>query len=113
MFKELGALAGLMRNLPKMQEQMRDMQARMEKISVEGDAGAGMVKIRVNGKMEITSCAISDDAWKLQDRECLEELIRSAANQALSKAKAEMSGETGKIAESLGLPGGMQFPGLA
>jgi hypothetical protein len=44
MFKNMGAMAGVLSNLPKIQERMKEMQARLAQIVVEGDAGAGMVK---------------------------------------------------------------------
>ncbi|MFM7098825.1 YbaB/EbfC family nucleoid-associated protein [bacterium] len=113
MFKEMGQIANLMRNLPKMKEQMEEMQSKLEKIHADGDAGAGMVRVRANGKMELVSITISDDALKMQDKACLEELIRSASNQALAKAKLAIAEETAKMSQSLGLPGGFQIPGFS
>ncbi len=113
MFKEMGQIANLMRNLPKMKEQMEEMQSKLEKIHADGDAGAGMVWVRANGKMEIVSIVISNEAFKMQDKPCLEELIRSASNQALAKAKLAIAEETAKMTQSLGLPGGFQLPGFS
>ena len=112
MFKEIGQFTSLMKNLPKMQEQAMEMQGKLEKITAQGDAGAGLVAVKVNGKFEMLSCRISDDAWKMQDRDCLEELIRGATNQAMAKVRAQIAEETGKLAQSLGLPGGFQLPGM-
>ncbi len=113
MFKEMGQIANLMRNLPKMKEQMEEMQSKLEKIHADGDAGAGMVRVRANGKMEIVSINISDEVFKMQDKPCLEELVRSASNQALAKAKLAIAEETAKMTHSLGLPGGFQLPGFS
>jgi DNA-binding YbaB/EbfC family protein len=112
MFKELGQIAGLMKNLPRIKEEMQRFQDRLPQIVVEGDAGAGMVKVRVNGRMEILSCTISDEALKLNDREMLEDLIKAATNQALQKAREKVAEETSKMAGGLGLPAGMGLPGL-
>src|SRR6516162_9453873 len=87
MFEKLSAFAGLIRNLPKMKEEIERAQQRLGQLTAEGDAGGGMVKVRANGRMEILSCTISDDAMKSNDRELVEELIRSAANQALEKVR--------------------------
>ena len=95
-FKNMGALAGLMRNLPKLQEQMELFQRKLGEITAEGDAGAGMVKVKGNGRMEILSVTISEEGAK--DRELLEDLIRAAVNQALLKAKALVGEETSKMA---------------
>ncbi len=116
MFKEMGQILNLMRNLPKLKEDMERMQndlaQNLAQISAEGDAGAGMVRVRVNGRMEVLRCQISDEAMKLGDREMLEELIRSATNQAIEKARLQAAEEARKMAGSLGLPPGMNLPGL-
>jgi len=112
MFKELGQLAGLMGKLPQIKEEMARIQANLATITEEGDAGAGMVKVRVNGKLEVLACTLSDEVLGLNDREMLEDLIRSAANQALERARQQVTEETSKMASGLGLPAGLNLPGL-
>lgn len=112
MFKGMGQLAGLMRNLPKLKEQMEQMQARLEQVSAEGDAGAGMVKAKANGKFEVTALTISDDAMKLNDKEMLEDLIKAAVNSALTKAREQVAAESAKLATGMGVPQGMKLPGM-
>jgi hypothetical protein len=113
MFKEIGQLASLMRNLPKIREEMSQLQQKLAQISAEGDAGGGMVKARVNGHMEVTACTISEELLKQNDRELLEDLVRGAVNQALQKARQLVADETSKMATGLGLPAGMNLPGLS
>ena len=113
MFKELGQLASLLRNMPqmsKLKEEMDGLQQRLGQISAEGDAGGGMVKVRVNGKLELVACTISDDA--MGDREMLEDLVRAAVNQAMERARVQAAEETSKMAGNLGLPAGLNLPGL-
>src|SRR5437763_10717530 len=112
MFKGIGQLASLMRNLPKIKEEVGQLQERLVKIVGEGDAGGGMVKTKVNAKIELIACIISEDAWKLNDREMLEDLIKVAVNQAIQKAREQVAEETGKMASNLGLPAGMNLPGM-
>lgn len=112
MFKEIGQLAGLMKNLPKIREEMSKLQERMGQIMAEGDAGAGMVKVTANGHLEVQKLTISDEAARMNDREMLEDLIASAVNQALKKARQLVADETSRMATSLGLPPGMDLPGL-
>jgi nucleoid-associated protein EbfC len=111
-FKELGQLAGLMKQLPKIKEEMERLQQRLAQITAEGDAGGGMVKVRVNGKLEVLNCTLSEEALKLGDREMLEDLIAAAVNQAISKARQQTAAEAGKVATGLGLPPGLNIPGL-
>ncbi len=112
MFKELGQVFGMMKNLPKIREEMDKLQARLSQLQAEGDAGGGMVKIRVNGHMEVQACAISDEALKANDKELLEDLIAAATNQALKKVRQLVDEETSKMAAGFGLPAGMNLPGV-
>jgi DNA-binding YbaB/EbfC family protein len=112
MFKDFGQLAGLMQSLPKIKEEMERLQGRLGQITADGDAGGGMVKVRANGRLEVLSCVISEEGMRLGDREMLEDLITAAVNQALQKARQLVAEETNKMANSLGLPPGMNLPGL-
>src|SRR5262249_14997290 len=100
MFKGMGAMAGLMRNLPKLREQMEEFQRKLGEITTEGDAGAGMVKAKVNGRLEVLSLSFSEEAIK--DRELLEDLTRAAINQALQKARLLVGEEANKMAAEMG-----------
>ena len=112
MFKDIGQIAGLMKNLPKIREEMDKLQGRLAQLTAEGDAGGGMVKVKVNGHQEVLSCVLSEEAYKLGDRELMEDLIVAATNQALKKVKQQAAEETSKMATGLGLPPGMNLPGL-
>jgi len=112
MFEKIGQLAGLMKNLPKIKEEMDKLQHKLGQITADGDAGGGMVKVRVNGRQEVLSCVISDEAMRQGDKELLEDLIAAAVNQAVQKSRQLVAEETGKMASGLGLPPGMNLPGL-
>jgi hypothetical protein len=112
MFKELGQMTGLLRQLPRIKEEMERLQHRLAQVTAEGDAGGGMVRVRVSGKMEVVSCNLSDDALRLNDREMLEDLIKAACNQALERVRQQVADETGKLAAGLGMPPGMSLPGM-
>ena len=112
MFKEIGQLAGMMGQMPRIREEMEKLQLRLPQLTAEGDAGAGMVKIRVNGRLDVTACMISEEIMKSGDREMLEDLIRGATNQAIAKVRQQIADETTKMASNLGLPPGMGLPGM-
>jgi DNA-binding YbaB/EbfC family protein len=112
MFGDLGRLAGLLTKPNKIREEMDKLQARLAQLTAEGQAGGGMVKVKVNGKCTVLSCRLSDEAMNLHDREMLEDLIAAATNQALDKARELMAAETQKMAAELGLPPGLSLPGL-
>jgi nucleoid-associated protein EbfC len=113
MFKELGQMVSFMKNLPKIREEMDKLQGRLSQITAEGDAGAGMVRARVNGHLEVLSCQISDEALKANDKEFLEDLIAAAVNDALKKARVQIAEETGKMASGIGMPPGTSLPGIS
>ena len=108
----LGQFAKIMGQLPRLKEEAERMQQRLEQVVVEGDAGAGMVKIRMNGRMIVLGCTISPDALALNDREMLEDLVKAATNQALEKARQALSEETSKFMGGMGLPPGFNLPGM-
>ena len=112
MFKELSAMMSLMGNKSKIQDEMQKFQAQIPHITAEGTAGGGMVVVKANGRMEIQSCKITDDALRLNDREMLEDLVIAATNQALGKVRDLLAAETAKMAANMGLPPGM-LGGLA
>ena len=71
--------------------------------------------MKVNGRMEVQSVRISEEALKLNDREMLEDLVAAAVNQALTKVRAQLAEESAKMAANIGLPPGMLgngFPGF-
>jgi DNA-binding YbaB/EbfC family protein len=112
MFGNLGRLASLLGNLPKLKEEMEKLQERLGRITVEGDAGGGMVRVKVTGKFAVVGVTLSPEALAGGDRELLEDLVAAAANQALEKAKQAAAQEAQKLAQEFGLPAGLSLPGL-
>lgn len=105
MFKEMGAMMGMLKNLPKLQEQMEQLQARVAAITAEGSAGGGLVTARVSGRMEVLSVTIAPEA--AGDPELLGDLVAAAVNAALAKARDEVAAASGILAG--GMPG---FPSI-
>jgi nucleoid-associated protein EbfC len=112
MFGKLGQLASLMGNLPKLKAEMEKLQERLARITAEGDAGGGMVRVKVNGQFKLLSCTIAPEALAGNDRELLEDLIVAATNQAVDRVRQLAAEETGKMAQEFGVPAGINIPGL-
>jgi nucleoid-associated protein EbfC len=110
MFKEIGQIASLMKNLPKMREEMEKFQKELAHITAEGDAGGGMVKVKVNGQMEVVKVTLSAEAFTVGDRELVEDLIAAAVNQGLHKVKQAVAAQSGSVLSSFGMPG-LNLPG--
>lgn len=113
MFKGLRQFASLAGQLPKLREEMEKHQQRLAQLVAEGDAGAGMVKVKVNGRQEVLGYTLSEEALKSGDREMLEDLLKAATNQALEKARQQAAEEMTKLAANMGLPAGaLNLPGM-
>jgi DNA-binding YbaB/EbfC family protein len=112
MFKELGAMMNMLGNKGKIQEEIQKFQAQVGTITAEATAGAGYVTVKVNGRLEVQSVRISEEAMQLNDREMLEDLIAAATNQALTKVREQLAQESAKMAANIGLPPGMLGGGL-
>jgi DNA-binding YbaB/EbfC family protein len=106
MFKEFGAMMNLLGNKGKLQEEFAKFQQFVGQLTAEGTSGGGMVTVKANGRMEILSVKVSEEAWTLNDREMLEDLIVAATNQVLSKVREQLAAESAKMAGTLGLPAG-------
>ena len=102
-------ISGLMKQVQQMQEQMQKAQEEMGKREVTGEAGAGLVKVTLNGRYE-SSAVTLDESLMQEDREVLEDLVSAAINDAVRRVgelnKEQMSG----MASGLNLPPGMKFP---
>ncbi|HEX4610020.1 MAG TPA: YbaB/EbfC family nucleoid-associated protein [Urbifossiella sp.] len=112
MFKGLGAMMSLLGNQGKLQEEIQKFQAQLGTITAEATAGAGYVTAKTNGKLEVVSVRISEEAMGLNDREMLEDLVAAAVNQALAKAREQVAAASAKMAEGMGLPAGMLGGGI-
>lgn len=111
MFKELGMMAGLLKQLPKIKAGIGEFQEKLGTLTATGNAGGDAVTVTVNGLRQLVQVRLGPDA--LADRELLEDLIVAAANQALDKVNEQVKQETAKMAEGLGIPPGMDIPGLS
>jgi DNA-binding YbaB/EbfC family protein len=112
MFKEMGQIANLLQRLPEIKADLEKLQQRMGQLVAEGDAGAGMAKVKINGRYEVLAVQLTDEALKGNDREMLEDLVKAATNQAIAKVRQLVADETTKMATGLGLPAGMNLPGM-
>ncbi len=111
-FNNIGQLAGLMRNMGKIREEAERFHARLAELHAEGSAGGEMVTVRVNGHMELVKVTLTPAAFELGDCEMLEDLIVSASNQAIAKMRDQIKVEAQSMAQNMGLPPGMNIPGV-
>lgn len=99
-------LGALMQQAQQLQQQMEYMKKGLDTQTVDGSAGAGMVKVTATGTQRITSIEI-DESVLGEDREMLQDLILAAVNNALDKSRALAQESLGSM-----LPPGMKIPGM-
>jgi DNA-binding YbaB/EbfC family protein len=102
-------MGALMRQAQQMREQMEYLQKGLDDQTVEGSAGAGMVKVTVTGTQKVTRVDI-DPSVLSEDREMLQDLIVAATNNAIEKSKEMAQERLGSMLPPGMFPGGV--PGL-
>ena len=100
----------IMKQAGQMQAKMQEMQEKLADIEATGEAGAGMVKVVLNGKGYAKAVAIERSLMKEDDAEILEDLIAAAINDAKSKLEKETEEQMKKMTAGLPLPPGMKLP---
>lgn len=99
-----GNMGDLMKQAQEMQEKMQQAQAELANTEVEGQAGAGMVKVTMTGRYDVKRVAI-DDMVMGEDKEVLEDLLAAAVNDAVKKVEANNQSAMGSL-----LPAGFKMP---
>ena len=105
-----GQIAGLMKQAQAMQDNLKKAQEDLANIEVEGESGAGLVKVVMTCKHDVKRVAIGPSLLA-EEKDRLEDLVAAAFNAAVRKAEETSSEKMGKITAGMpGLPGGMKFP---
>ena len=94
------------------QNQMNDMQVKLDSIEVEGAAGGGLVKVRATAKGRILGVNIDDSLMKPEEKQMVEDLVTAAFNDARDKADRVSNEEMKKMQGGMGLPPGFNLPGM-
>jgi len=107
-----GGMAGLMKQAQQMQENMRKAQEELTRVEVEGQAGAGLVKVVMTCGHDVRRVSLDDSllADAAEDKEMLEDLIAAALNDAVRKVEATVQERMSGFSAGMGLPPGMKFP---
>lgn len=94
-------LNSLLKEAQKMQKKMQEAQSQLTQLEVTGEAGAGLVKIVMNGRHEAKKAQISKTLFDEEDPEMLEDLICAAFNDAARKVETASQKEIQKLASQL------------
>jgi len=104
-----GPLAGLMQQAQRMQEEMKRAQEEIAQLEVTGQAGGGLVSVRMSGRHEVRGVSI-DRKLFADDPEMAEDLVAAAVNDAVNKVAALSQQKLGGLAAGMNLPPGFKLP---
>ena len=104
-----GQIAGMMQQVQKMQANMQKLQDELAALEVEGQSGAGLVKVTMTCKHHVRRVAI-DPSLVGDDKDMLEDLVAAAFNDALRRAEDTSQQKMAAVTAGLPLPPGMKLP---
>lgn len=104
-----GGIGNLMKQAQQMQENLQKAQAQLAEMEVEGQSGAGMVKVLMTGKHDVKRVTI-DPSLMSDDKEMLEDLIAAAVNDAVRRIESTTQEKMSSVTAGMPLPPGMKFP---
>jgi len=102
-------LADIMKQAGQMQARMADMQKKLEGMTVDGQSGGGLVKVKMSGKMQVLGVEIDPSLLKPDEKEIVEDLLVAALADAKSKAESLMAEEMKSVTGGMPLPPGFGF----
>ena len=104
-----GGLGQLMKQAQQMQENMKRAQEELAKVEVEGQSGAGLVKVTITCRFAVKKVSI-DPSLMGEDKDMLEDLVAAAFNDGVAKAEAVTQAKMSGFTAGLNLPPGMNLP---
>ena len=102
-------LAGLMKQAQAMQDNLKKAQDELATIEVEGQSGAGLVKVVMTCKHDVRRVTI-DPSLLADDKDMLEDLVAAAMNDAVRRAEATTQDKMGRLTAGMPQIPGMKFP---
>ena len=104
-----GQLAGMMKQVQAMQDNAKKVQDQLAQIEVEGQSGAGLVKVLMTCKNDVKRVTIDSSLFG-DDKDMLEDLVAAAFNDAIRKAEATSQEKMAGLTAGLPLPPGFKLP---
>jgi nucleoid-associated protein EbfC len=104
-----GQLAGLMKQAQQMQENMKKVQEQLAETEVEGQSGAGMVKVVMTCRHDVKRVTIDESLLK-DDKDMLEDLVAAAVNDAVRRVESTVQEKMGAVTAGMPLPPGFKMP---
>lgn len=103
------ALAGIMQQAQKMQDNFKKAQEELAAIEVQGESGGGLISILMTGKREVRKVSI-DPSLLAEDKDMLEDLVAAAINDAVHKVNKMKKEKMADVTAGIPIPPGFQMP---
>jgi len=101
----MSSIGKLMKQAARMQQQMEQIQQNLAARTVEATSGGGAVKVVAKCDGSLATIKIDPQAINPADAQLLEDMVLTAANQALQQARDISNAEMGKVTSGFNLPG--------
>ncbi|ADP97648.1 YbaB/EbfC family nucleoid-associated protein [Marinobacter adhaerens] len=102
-------MGDMMKKAQKMQEEMQKAQEEIAKAEVTGEAGAGLVKVTMNGRHDVRKVDI-DSSLMTEEKDILEDLLAAAVNDAVRRVEENQKEKMSGMMSGMGLPPGFKMP---
>lgn len=99
----------IMKQVQAMQGKMQEVQEELAKLEVEGQAGAGLVKVTMTGRNDVRNIDI-DPSLLQEEKDVLEDLMAAAVNDAVRRVEEAKNEKMGELTSGLNLPPGFKMP---
>jgi DNA-binding YbaB/EbfC family protein len=102
-------LMGMMKQVQNLQARAQQMQEDLAAMELEGQSGAGLVKVTLSGKGDVRAVKIDPSLMKPEESEILEDLVVAACADARAKVDAAMQAKMAEVTGGLPIPPGLKF----
>ncbi len=104
-----GGIAGLMKQAQQMQENLKRVQEELASLEVEGQSGAGMVRVVMTCRHDVKRVVIDPSLLGGEDKDMLEDLVAAAVNDAVRRVEATIQERMSAVTAGLALPPGLKL----
>ncbi|WP_280561454.1 MULTISPECIES: YbaB/EbfC family nucleoid-associated protein [unclassified Chromohalobacter] len=104
-----GGMGNMMKQAQEMQEKMQKVQEEIAETEVTGEAGAGMIKVTMNGRHDVSNVNVDPSVME-EDKELLEDLLAAAVNDAVRKVETTSKERMEEVTAGMNLPADFKMP---